>query len=62
MDDEYFYELVATELKAGQRKDGLWLKALTEAEGKGDKAEALYVKNRVAQLIEEAKPKTEDCA
>ena len=52
-DDEHIYEQVAAELKGGNRKEGLWLKAQTQAEGNADKTQALYVKWRVEQLAEE---------
>ena len=51
-DDEHVYEQVAAELEAGNRKEGLWLKAETEADGDAAKTKSLYVKWRVEQLLE----------
>lgn len=51
MDDERFYEEVAAELKKGERREGLWAKALAEAVNDESVAQSLYVKWRVSQLI-----------
>ena len=51
-DDEHIYEQVAAELKDGNRKEGLWLKAQTQTEGNADKTQALYVKWRVEQKLQ----------
>jgi hypothetical protein len=50
--DEKFYEQVATELGGDSRKQGLWLKAETKAQGDIDKARLLYAEWRVGQLVE----------
>lgn len=53
MSDEQFYELVAEELKRGSYISGLYAKAFSEANGVKSHAEALYIKYRVAQLVEQ---------
>ncbi|MDF3867841.1 hypothetical protein P3W53_25475 [Pseudomonas denitrificans (nom. rej.)] len=53
MSDEQFYELVAEELKRGNYISGLYAKAFSEAKGVKSHAEALYIKYRVAQLVEQ---------
>lgn len=52
-DDEYFYSLVAKELDQGIRHDGLWLKALAQADGDRDRQHAEYVKLRIKTLRRE---------
>jgi ABC-type Na+ efflux pump permease subunit len=54
MDDERFYEAVAEEISNGIYKQGIRTKAFAEADGVESKAQALYIKYRVAQLIEQA--------
>jgi len=51
--DEILYEFVATELANSMVKQGLWTKALSDAEWDELKAKSLYVKMRVAQLKSE---------
>jgi hypothetical protein len=51
-DDEKFYEQVVAELGGDSRKQGLWLKAQTKAQGDIDKARFLYTEWRVEQLVE----------
>ena len=51
--DEAFYELIAAELASKQVKQGLWTKALADAEWEEQKAKSYYVKMRHAQLINE---------
>jgi hypothetical protein len=55
MEDEKFYDIVYEEITAGTRKNGLWLKSLTEAGGDEGKAKIAYIKSRVDQLIKEEK-------
>lgn len=48
--DEILYEFVAAELANSTLKQGLWTKALSDAEWEEPKAKSIYVKMRVAQL------------
>ncbi len=50
--DEKFYEEVARELQEKPMVPGLWTKAFAEMGGDDAKARALYIKFRVAQLVE----------
>ena len=52
--EEQVYEAVATELAAGVRKEGLWLKAFAEAQGDETRAKALYVRYRAQAMLDEA--------
>lgn len=52
--EEQLYDLVAQEIRRGDIKDGLWLKAFSEAAGDKALAEAMYARLRVAQLSREA--------
>ena len=54
MSEEAFYDLVATEIQQGQLKPGLWTKAFADANGDQTKARVLYIRQRVAQLEQEA--------
>jgi hypothetical protein len=51
--DEILYEFVAAELANSMLKQGLWTKALSDAEWDEPKAKSLYVKMRVTQLRSE---------
>lgn len=51
--DEILYEFVAAELANSMLKQGLWTKALSDAEWNEPKAKSLYVKMRIAQLSSE---------
>lgn len=44
--EESLYELVMAELKEGARRDGIWAKALVDAEGSEAKAESLYITHK----------------
>ncbi len=46
------YALVAVELKTGALQDVVWVKALAKARGDENKAKALYIRWRVADLAE----------
>ena len=52
--DEILYETVSQELKRDEKKDGLWLKALTQQDFDEDKAKPVYIKLRVQSLRDEA--------
>ena len=51
-DDEEVYEIVGREVESGERRTGLWTKALAEAGWDENKAKARYVEYRVAQVKE----------
>ena len=51
---EQFYAVVAAELKAGIRRDGLWLMALEKSKGSEEKAKSHYITLRIQSLIDEA--------
>jgi len=55
MNDDKFYNQVAEEIQAKKMLPGLWTRAFAEAGGNTEKARALYIKLRVAQLTETAK-------
>lgn len=50
LNDEPLYQRVADELRTDGPREGLWLKAVTEADGEEKKAKILYVKWRVAEM------------
>lgn len=52
-DDTIFYDQVAAELENNERKDGLWLKAQSLADGDESKVKLHYVRLRVEQLYKE---------
>jgi hypothetical protein len=51
--DERFYTAVAEELEKGVIIPGLRAKAFAEANGVEPHAQALYLKHRVAQLVQQ---------
>lgn len=51
--EEQLYAVVATELKAGIRRDGLWLMALEKGKGNEEKAKSHYISLRIQSLIDE---------
>jgi hypothetical protein len=58
MNDDAFYDEVAKELEANKLIPGVWTRAFAEADGDENRAKAIYIKLRVAQLAEEAKRMT----
>jgi hypothetical protein len=54
MDDERFYLRVAEELRQGQVRAGLWVKALALASGDNHAARSVYIRLRAEQLIHES--------
>ncbi|MCB1209517.1 MAG: hypothetical protein KDK97_09335 [Verrucomicrobiales bacterium] len=50
MNDDPLYTVVADELFNGVVDPGLWTKAFADADGHPDRAQAFYIKYRVAQL------------
>ena len=53
MIEEQLYEQVAHELSHGERREGLWTKALASADGIETKAKALYIRFRVQAIKDE---------
>jgi hypothetical protein len=51
---EQLYEQVALELSNGERREGLWAKALANSAGDDQKATGLYIKYRVQAMNDEA--------
>lgn len=51
--EEKIYEQVADEIQNGIRRNGLWAKAIAEAELNDEKAKAIYIKLRVQSIIDE---------
>ena len=51
--EEKIYEQVAEEIQNGIRRNGLWAKAIAEAELNDEKAKAIYIKLRVQSVIDE---------
>ena len=51
--DERLYEQVVTELSRGEIRQGLWAKAIADAEGIDEKAKSFYIKYRVQSLKDE---------
>ena len=52
--EEKVYEAVAKELESGVRREGLWLKAIADAEGDEAKAKARYIRYRAQAMLDEA--------
>lgn len=53
--DEDYWESASLEFNSDARKQGLWAKCFSEADGDENKAKALYLRVRAEQLISEAK-------
>lgn len=51
--DEVLYEQVVVELAAGERRLGLWAKALSDSLGDEQKAKGLYIRYRVQSIRDE---------
>lgn len=52
--EEQLYEQVYAELSQGQRRGGLWAKALSKGGGSEEKASALYIQYRVQSIKDES--------
>ncbi|SOB75805.1 hypothetical protein SAMN04488490_1445 [Marinobacter sp. LV10R510-11A] len=52
--EEQLYEQVVMELSQGQRRDGLWAKAMANSDGSEEKAKSLYIKYRVQSIKDES--------
>ena len=51
--EEKMYEFVSEEIKNGQKREGLWAKAMSISEGSLEKAKSEYIKLRVQSLKDE---------
>jgi hypothetical protein len=51
--EEELYALVLREIESGVRRDGLWAKALANADGNEEKAKGLYIEYRAQSLLDE---------
>ena len=51
--EEMVYAQVATEIQNGIRRDGLWAKAISQAELNEDKAKAIYIQIRAQSIFDE---------
>lgn len=58
--EEQLYEQVVGELTKGQRRNGLWAKALADSDGQEGKAKALYIQYRVQSLKDETELSREE--
>lgn len=52
MNELEIYEMVANEINSGKVRTGLWAKSFAECEGDENRTRALYMKLRVAQIVE----------
>ncbi len=57
MNEEALYETAAEEVKAGNIRQGLWVKCVVEASGDERRAKIDYIRTRVGQLRTKAKEK-----
>jgi hypothetical protein len=53
LSEEKLYEQVAQELKAGKKREGIWVKAMAKSDGDLNKAESLYIELRVQAIKDE---------
>ena len=51
--EERVYELVLQEIESGERRGGLWLKAIEDARGDEKEAKLLYIRYRVQSMKDE---------
>jgi len=51
--EEQIYEMAFSDCQTNSQRPGLWAKALSEALGDNQKAQAIYIRLRAEQLIEE---------
>ncbi|WP_305810291.1 hypothetical protein [Photobacterium kishitanii] len=56
--EEQLYKQISDEIQNGYKRDGLWLKAISDCDNNNDKAKSLYVKLRFQALVDE---QTIDC-
>ena len=55
MEDKYFYEQVAEELRQGNIDKGIWAKSIAKSDGNENKAKSIYIQLRAKYLIDKAK-------
>ncbi len=53
LSEEKLYEQVAQELKAGKKREGIWVKAMAKTGGDLNKAESMYIELRVQAIKDE---------
>lgn len=53
LEEEQLYEQVLQELSRGEKRAGLWAKALANCDGLEQKAESLYIRYRVQSIRDE---------
>ncbi|SKA41376.1 hypothetical protein [Photobacterium toruni] len=51
--EEQLYKQISYEVQKGYKRDGLWLKAMSDCGNNNDKAKSLYVKLRFQSIIDE---------
>ncbi|CEO42223.1 hypothetical protein [Photobacterium kishitanii] len=51
--EEQLYKQISDEIQNGYKRDGLWLKAISDCDNNNDKAKSLYVKLRFQALVDE---------
>lgn len=51
--EEQIYEIVHHEMAAGERRSGLWAKAISQSDGNEQKAISIYVKLRYQSILDE---------
>ena len=57
MNDDAFYDEVAKELESNNLISGVWTRAFAEADGDENRARAIYIKLRVAKLLDDYEQK-----
>ena len=57
INEEQLYSQVVSELKAGIKREALWIKAFSKSEGDKSKAQALYIEYLIQSLKDEVKSK-----
>lgn len=60
MEDEAEYASVVEELRNQKRREGVWARAIVEADGDLSKAQARYIRYRVEMLKEERRMRQEE--
>jgi len=53
LQEEQLYEQVIQELSQGEKRAGLWAKALADSDGSEQRAESLYIRYRVQSIKDE---------
>lgn len=55
VNEDALYEQVAEEIESDHLVRGVWIRAFAEADGDENRAKAIYIKTRVAQLLEQGR-------